>query len=127
MLLACLITATLGAVETASDDLGAHLRAQAIWTSEAIPENNAVHGAFRKDVDLKAVPAQAPPHLFAATRYVLWINGTYALRGPARFELQAAEFDTWMWPGCSAQGGMSSPSWSIGICPRGGSATCCRV
>ena len=94
VLLACLIAATLGAVETASDDLGARLRTQVIWTNEAIPEKNAVHGAFRREFTLAAVPARAPLHLFAATRYVLWINGTYVLRGPARFELQAAEYDT---------------------------------
>lgn len=84
----------LGAVETVSDAIGAGLRQHAIWTSEAVPAKGAVHGAFRSEFTLDQVPKKAPLHLFAASRYCLWVNGTYVLRGPARFELQAAEYDT---------------------------------
>jgi hypothetical protein len=75
--LALLLTVgCLGAVETVSDAIGAGLRQHAIWTAEAVPAKGAVHGAFRREFTVDQVPKTAPLHLFAATRYRLWVNGT---------------------------------------------------
>lgn len=69
---------------------GDALLAQVIWTAR--PEDE--QGAFRKEFTVPSVPLLAPLRIFAATRYCLWVNGTYVLRGPARFECWAAEYDT---------------------------------
>ena len=98
LLLLTLLLASVAAADPASivltpDAPGEALRATAIWTDQPVPEKDAVHGAFRTAFDLAAVPSAADLRIFAASRYRLWINGTYVLRGPARFELQAAEYD----------------------------------
>ncbi len=54
-----------------------------------------MYAAFRKSFSLPAAPA-APSylHLFADARYILFVNGRYALRGPGRFNPKRPEFDT---------------------------------
>lgn len=52
------------------------------------------HAAFVKDFTLSALPKTALIHLFAFTRYELYVNGAYVARGPARFELTRQEYDT---------------------------------
>jgi len=36
----------------------------------------------------------AKAHIFADSRYILWINGQYVDRGPCRFDPQRPEYDT---------------------------------
>jgi hypothetical protein len=50
--------------------------------------------AFRKRFSLAAAPTQAKLYLFADVRYMLWINGRYVLRGPARFNPKGPEYDS---------------------------------
>ena len=52
------------------------------------------HAAFIKDVSLAQIPTSAQLHLFAYTRYRLYVNGQYAGRGPSRFQNQRPEYDT---------------------------------
>ena len=40
------------------------------------------------------LPQHATLHLFADVRYMLWVNGRYVERGPARFEPAAPEYDS---------------------------------
>lgn len=49
---------------------------------------------FRHRLEIESVPAHADLHLFADTRYRLWINGHVAGYGPARFLPSHPEFDT---------------------------------
>ena len=65
--------------------------------------NGAPHGAvvdtdehvvFFRKVALPSAQARAVLHLFAFTRYRLYINGQYAGRGPSRFQNQRPEYDT---------------------------------
>ncbi len=49
---------------------------------------------FRREFTLARSPKNANLHLFANSRYMLWVNGRYVERGPARFEPKAPEYDT---------------------------------
>jgi len=71
---------------------GELLQKSMIWTSSAPAGQNAYVG-FRKTVDLAEAPEKAELRIFADTRYLLWINGTYLERGPCRFDPQRPEYD----------------------------------
>jgi alpha-L-rhamnosidase len=66
-----------------------------IWIS--LPTQEAGHAicvAFRKQFEVAEEPAKAQLHIFGDSRYVLWINGEYVLRGPSRFHPKRPEYDT---------------------------------
>lgn len=75
------------------DEVGQNLQQQMIWaTPDARLQSAFV--AFRKCFSLPGAPAQAKLYLFADVRYMLWINGRYVLRGPARFNPKGPEYDS---------------------------------
>ena len=74
-------------------DKGPDLQKTMIWTSAPASENTHFV-AFRKQFTLPDAPREALLSLFADVRYLLWINGQYVLRGPARFQPQGPEYDT---------------------------------
>ena len=78
---------------SARADLSASLQSSMIWSPVA-PAGNQAYVAFRKNFDLDQKPASAPLHLFADSRYLLWVNGRHVLRGPCRFNPKRPEFDT---------------------------------
>ncbi len=51
---------------------------------------------YRLDFDLDDVPGETAMrlHLFADSRYRLWINGSFVMAGPARFVTQFPEYDS---------------------------------
>jgi alpha-L-rhamnosidase len=49
---------------------------------------------FRKTFELPGANNTSVIHIFADSRYVLWINGTEVLRGPCRFDPNAPSFDS---------------------------------
>ncbi len=57
---------------------------------DAQPE---VHGLFRKTFSLGGVPARAPARITADSRYVLYVNGREALRGPVRSQPRRLHYD----------------------------------
>ncbi|MBC7783701.1 MAG: alpha-L-rhamnosidase N-terminal domain-containing protein [Burkholderiales bacterium] len=65
-----------------------------IWTDTAPADKGYLHAGFRKQFELSAAPAHAELHIFAYTRYQLFINGEYVARGPNRFENERPEYDT---------------------------------
>ena len=72
---------------------GSDLQKTMIWTSA--PEPQGTHFvAFRKQFTLPTLPQTALLHLFADVRYLLWINGQYVTRGPARFNPKGPEYDS---------------------------------
>jgi len=87
-LLGSLATLPMNAESTAS-----RLQSSMIW-SPAAPAGTQAYVAFRKSFDLAAAPSAAPFHLFADSRYLLWVNGKQVLRGPCRFNPKRPEFDT---------------------------------
>lgn len=73
--------------------MGQSLQKAMIWSPSALPGKQA-YVAFRKSFALQAAPASATLHLFADSRYILWVNGTYVLRGPCRFNPKRPEYDS---------------------------------
>jgi alpha-L-rhamnosidase len=80
-------------LEQLPDEVGSSLQQQMIWTTPDAKLQSAFV-AFRKQFSLSAAPTKAELHLFADVRYMLWINGQYVLRGPARFVPKGPEYDT---------------------------------
>jgi len=77
------------------DPAGRQLQSAFIWTGAAAPTGDeGVAVGFRKTFDLNAKPAAALLQLFADARYILWVNGAYVERGPARFQPNGPEYDT---------------------------------
>ncbi len=73
----------------ASESLGQSM----IWSPSAPPGQQA-YVAFRKSFSRPENPGAATLHLFADSRYILWVNGKYALRGPCRFNPKQPEYDS---------------------------------
>jgi hypothetical protein len=63
-----------------------------IWCTGQ-PDGEQVYAAFRKGFDLAETTGPAILHLFADSRYMLWVNGKYVLRGPCRFNPVRPEYD----------------------------------
>jgi len=53
-----------------------------------------LHSVFAKEIVLAVSPTRAQLHLFAFTRYRLYVNGSYIGRGPCRYQNQRPEYDT---------------------------------
>jgi hypothetical protein len=52
------------------------------------------HCVFAREFTVSAAPSRAVIHLFAFTRYLIYINGVYAGRGPSRYQNQRPEYDS---------------------------------
>ena len=76
-----------------SEEIGRGLQTNFIWLASA-PVGRQVYAAFRKSFTLETLPPAATLHLFADSRYILWINGQYVERGPGRFDPRAPEYDS---------------------------------
>ena len=76
-----------------SDPVGVLLQNAIIW---ATPNDgqSGIGTAFRKRFKLDSKPESASLNIFADSRYLLWVNGVYIGRGPARFQDDGPEFDT---------------------------------
>ena len=68
------------------------LQASMVWNGDA-PAGKQAYLAFRKSFELAALPESAVLNIFADSRYVLWVNGEYVLRGPCRFDPVGPEYD----------------------------------
>ncbi len=69
------------------------LQSSMIW-NPAAPAGTQAYVAFRKSFDLAKRPDSATLHLFADSRFLLWVNGRHVLRGPSRFHPDRPEYDT---------------------------------
>ena len=76
------------------DAVGQRLEASMIWNGSDIQDATGVAVAFRKKINLGSSPVHATLHLFADARYLLWVNGKYVERGPARFQPNGPEYDS---------------------------------
>ncbi|MGN6505075.1 MAG: alpha-L-rhamnosidase-related protein, partial [Tepidisphaeraceae bacterium] len=80
-------------LDTTADPAGKQLADGMIWGSSG-PSTDPTYVAFRKSFDLPADMNAATAHVFADSRYVLWVNGKYVGRGPVRFVPNGPQFDT---------------------------------
>lgn len=65
-----------------------------IWAHNSPPEAHEV-ALFRHKFSLNKNFELAELHIFADTRYEVWIDGAWIGRGPARFSLYTREFDVY--------------------------------
>jgi alpha-L-rhamnosidase len=63
-----------------------------IWTGNTNPDKQQ-YVVFRKKFDIKKVSRNTDIEIFADSRYLLWINGQYIMRGPCRFNPGRPEYD----------------------------------
>lgn len=73
--------------------VGAELQSAMIWAGPEA-KGEGVAATFRKTFDLTKTPDTATLSIFADARYILWVNGEYVERGPARFQPNGPEYDT---------------------------------
>ena len=71
-----------------------HWPARWIWT-DGEPKPRNCYLMARRSFGLDAAAAQAQLHISAADRYVLWVNGRYLGRGPARSDPRRKSYDTY--------------------------------
>jgi hypothetical protein len=76
-----------------SDPLGRELQSAMIWAGTQ-SEKDGVAVTFRKTFQLGQSAIAANISVFADARYILWVNGQYVERGPARFQPNGSEYDT---------------------------------
>ncbi|MCX6926780.1 MAG: hypothetical protein NT154_26780 [Verrucomicrobia bacterium] len=69
------------------------LQQSMIWAPSAAPGQQA-YVAFRKSFVLPEAAGPGTLHIFADSRYMLWVNGRYVLRGPCRFNPKRPEYDS---------------------------------
>jgi alpha-L-rhamnosidase len=87
------LRADLKPLDPLPDTIGQSLQGQMIWASPGTkPQSSFV--AFRKQFKMAAVSDRAELSIFADVRYLVWINGQYVLRGPARFNPKGPEYDS---------------------------------
>lgn len=70
------------------------LQTSMIWTEltkDALGAATCV--GFRREITCKAEPGETTMKIFADSRYMLWINGSYVLRGPCRFDPKGPQYD----------------------------------
>jgi len=87
-----LASCVLATPASAVDPIASTLQGVMIW--DAVDTSSSASVGFRKEFTLSGTPASATLHIFADTRYMLWINGTYVARGPNRFDPKRPEYDT---------------------------------
>jgi len=79
----------------AVEQIRADLSSAMVWTGKPMPDNASENMVvFRKKFTVPVLARHATLHLFADVRYMLWVNGRYVERGPARFEPAAPEYDS---------------------------------
>ena len=63
-----------------------------IWAHNSTPEAHEV-ALFRHKFSLNGSMKSVELHIFADTRYEVWIDGVWIERGPARFSINTREYD----------------------------------
>lgn len=94
-LLMTLFYVSLEEMSVRADELGRQLDRTFVWCEPVANTNDFLHAGFRREFTLETKPSVAQIHLFAYTRYRLYVNGEYVGRGPNRFESVRPEYDTW--------------------------------
>ena len=77
------------------DAVGEILQQSFIWP-DWVPDPTGAQAyiAFRQNFTISEAPSTALLHIFADSRYMLWLNGAYILRGPCRFNPKSPEYDS---------------------------------
>ena len=84
----------VGSLSLFSQNYPGHWKGKWIWISGEAHPNNFFLMA-RRSFELQAVPRGAKLRITAADRYMLYINGQYLGRGPARSDARWTSYDTY--------------------------------
>jgi alpha-L-rhamnosidase len=79
-------------VSGGSLEMGQLLRNNAIWGPDRNTDGQQ-YLVFRRTFDIDNLSNKALINIFADSRYLLWINGNYIMRGPCRFNPARPEYD----------------------------------
>ncbi|MCH4147678.1 MAG: alpha-L-rhamnosidase N-terminal domain-containing protein [Prevotella sp.] len=63
-----------------------------IWADKQNPDSQQ-YVVFRKKFKIQKVSRNTDVEIFADSRYLLWINGQYVMRGPCRFNPASPDYD----------------------------------
>ena len=76
-------------------EVGEKLQESMIWAElgDEIKDKRVFVG-FRKEIELDDEVEELEVHIFADSRYLLWVNGEYVHRGPCRFDPVGPEYDS---------------------------------
>jgi hypothetical protein len=88
-----LLLVGLAAVASSTDAIGQALQSSMIWAPNA-PVETQSYVVFRKTFSLDEAAKSGRLKIFADSRYILWVNGTYVERGPCRFDPQEPSYDS---------------------------------
>jgi len=88
----CFLITVNGHSQPQSRSLKSTIQSSVIWSSSE-PDGKQAYVAFRKSFNINEIASPALLNLFADSRYMLWINGQYVLRGPCRFNPKRPEYD----------------------------------
>lgn len=95
VVVAGILTLTAMAPTAMAEPVSEELSNSLIWTGPADSgQQKGICVAFRKSFELAGTDKGVTLNIFADTRYMLWVNGRYVQRGPARFEPKAPEYDS---------------------------------
>ena len=95
LLIAALLIVTISSLAFCQTDIEKKLQGSMIWTNiDNANMGKAVCVGFRRQFDLAENPKNAKIHIFADSRYLLWINGEYIERGPCRFDPKGPQYDS---------------------------------
>lgn len=83
-----------GCQNKAVEDMPKPEEARFVWLNEH-GNDRQVYALFRNDFELKLIPEIAYIHLYADSRYHLFINGTYINFGPGRSYPENPQYDTY--------------------------------
>ena len=79
---------------TSVQNLGEELSRSIIWSTHFETKTVAFRKTFFIPAPFENKLSEAKLHLFADTKYMLYLNGQYVARGPCRFDPKSPEFDT---------------------------------
>lgn len=82
----------IAATEMQKKEHGSLIGQRMIWIPEFTPGKQA-HVVFTKKFNIQETPDQTIIDIFADSRYILWVNGRYVMRGPCRFNPVSPEYD----------------------------------
>ncbi|ANH81201.1 hypothetical protein A8C56_09590 [Niabella ginsenosidivorans] len=92
LLLLCSWLNVFAGQKQAEEKQAAALQESFIWL-QATKAGEQQYVAFRKTFNLKENIAAAQLRVFADNRFIIWINGQYVERGPARFDPKGPQYD----------------------------------
>lgn len=78
--------------QTPAEQKESAIQSSFIWSSSKF-DSKGGYVVFRKNFELAEISGPAELQIFVDSRYLLWINGRYILRGPCRFNPKRPEYD----------------------------------